>query len=175
MLSISESQAMAEEVSDQGTHQPTGSNTLQPCHQPPHRTSHQRRSCCYTIDPIPQPEGLPSLLVSSTQPQSSPFNPCLEMTRIIDTFFPNTLQRFLTTLQPSITLHHRSPIDLLTSTASGLLCRYSTSHLAYDKWNSGCMACIVWIYLFLEKNIGFSFHRVRALSLYANRKDVCKD
>lgn len=171
MLSISESQAEWQVSGwgsfDQGTQKSTGRNT--------HCTSHLCRNCCYSIDCIPQPEGLQSLLVSSTQPQSSPFNPSLEMTRIIDTFFPNTLQRFLTTLQPSITLHRRSPIDLPISPASGLLCRYSAPHLAYDKWSSGCTACTVWIYLFLEKNIGFSFHHGRALSLYANRKDVCKN
>lgn len=33
----------------------------------------------------------------------------------------------------------------------------------------------MWFYLFLEKNIGFSFYHVRAQSLYPDLKDICNN
>lgn len=129
--------------------------------------SHQLYAMVSTL----QPEGLPSLLVSKYPASDILLILLLKWHTLLTHFFPNTLQRFLTTLQTSITLHSRSPIDLFTCTASSLLYRYSTSHLVYDKQQSGCMTCILWIYLFLKNNI-VSFHHVRALSLYADLKRI---
>lgn len=67
-----------------------------------------------------QPEGLPSFLVSIIQLQSFPFNPSFEMTHIIDTSLSNGLQRFLTTLQMSITLIAEAL--LISSLALYLVC-----------------------------------------------------
>lgn len=111
-----------------------------------------------------QPQGLPSFLVSIIQPQSSPFNPFFETTHIIDAFFPNGLQRFLTTLQMSVTLHCRSPIDFLPCSVSGLLYRYPTSRCADDKQKSCCRTCAMGFSSFPKKNMGYSFHPVRLQS-----------